>query len=60
MRRVYQGLGGFLLLLYSYAAFTGWELPGNAKKNVLPRGRAERRRLSELPLLERRQVMSTG
>jgi|OpeIllAssembly_1097287.scaffolds.fasta_scaffold943177_2 hypothetical protein len=38
MRRVYQGLGGFLLLLYSYAAFTGWEYPGNATKNVLPAG----------------------
>jgi len=25
MRRIYQALGGFLVLLYGYGAFSGWD-----------------------------------
>ena len=38
MRRIYQALGGFLVLLYAYGAFSGWDASFGAKKNTLPPG----------------------
>ncbi len=36
MRRVYQILGALLLSAYALAEGTGWELPTNAKRGVVP------------------------
>ena len=38
MRRIFQVFGGSLLLVYALAAFSGWEMPGNAQRNTLPPG----------------------
>ena len=36
--RIFQVFGGALLLSYSLAAFSGWEMAGNTKRNMLPPG----------------------
>ncbi len=38
MKKAYQVLGAGLLLLYAWAAFSGWELPGGTQRNTLPPG----------------------
>ena len=38
MRRVYQVLGTLFFVLYAASELSGWELPGNAAKGVLPPG----------------------
>lgn len=38
MRRFFQVFGGTLLLAYTLAAFSGWEMSGNTKHNTLPSG----------------------
>jgi hypothetical protein len=38
LRRLFQIFGGTLLLTYSLAAFSGWEMPGATKRDTLPPG----------------------
>ncbi len=38
MRRVYQGFGALLVLLYGWSAFSGWEPNVTVKHETLPSG----------------------
>ncbi len=38
MRRAYRLFGVGLLVLYSWAAFSGWDFPWGSQRNTLPPG----------------------